>query len=62
MFHKHSYKTQRRVFTPPPSGNIELEGPAINYFMDTTYGFTSIELKCNSCGLIKFIKQNGDQT
>jgi hypothetical protein len=51
-----------RRFTPPDSRLSSTRGIDGDELMRLLYGFTTVEQRCETCGLTNFIKVSGNQT
>lgn len=61
FFGVHFFKEQYRRFTPPVSRGVKVTSGSSGILTRLTFGFTTIELKCQDCGQLVGKLMDGDQ-
>lgn len=51
----------KRRYTPPVRGIDSMKGTGVDTMRKVLHGFTTIELRCNQTGELKFQEVYGDQ-
>lgn len=59
MFHMHRWKEVRRVLTPSVYG-LQTTKVSTEFAHELSFGFTTIELRCQACGDVKTVKAVGN--
>jgi len=62
MFRRKHWIEVGRIFTPPVNKSFKVDRVSEEMLQKTLIGFTSIELREERTGEIKFVEQYGDQT
>lgn len=61
MFKRKTWTEVKRHYTAPNSDVKNVKNISEDLLMKIAYGFTSIEMRCDQTGEVKYVTQYGDQ-
>lgn len=60
MLHTHKWAEESRWFVPPYTRPFEATRASEEFMKKVMYGITAVELRCSTCGDLKYMEFTGD--